>query len=371
MTDPYAVDDTSQIVSPAMLVFRDQMLANVDQMIQIARDPARLRPHCKTHKMEAVARLQHERGITKHKAATFAEAEMLARAGVTDILLAYNLVGPNIDRAVRFTTAYPDVRLIVTADHPAPLKQLSSALAAADLEIGMLLDIDTGQHRTGLPVGPEARQLYELMHELQGIRCEGFHVYDGHQHQSDPAERQRAIDLEWKQVMAFRDELERDGFPVPRVVAGGTGSFPIYAAKEVPGLECSPGTCVFHDVGYGTMFADLPFTPAAVLLTRVVSRPTPNRITLDLGYKACASDPPAGKRLKFPALPDAREVLQNEEHLVLETSAAGNYEPGDELVAIPRHVCPTSALQSLVWVIADGKIVDQWPVTARDRWLTI
>src|SRR4029453_140978 len=103
-----------------------------------------------------------------------------------------------------------------------------------------------------------------------------------------------------------------------------------------PAIELSPGTIVFHDWGYGESFPDLAFTPAALMLTRVISRPTADRVTLDLGYKAGASDPPAGNRVLFPDLPDAKAVLQNEEHLVLETAQAHRFQPGDELWAIPR-----------------------------------
>ena len=92
---------------------------------------------------------------------------------------------------------------------------------------------------------------------------------------------------------------------------------------------------------------------------------------MDLGYKAVASDPPAGQRVMFPDLPDAKQVLQNEEHLVLQTSRANEFQPGDELLAIPRHVCPTCALHRAIFVIAGGVLVDQWEVASRDRWLTI
>jgi D-serine deaminase-like pyridoxal phosphate-dependent protein len=108
-----------------------------------------------------------------------------------------------------------------------------------------------------------------------------------------------------------------------------------------------------------------------LLLTRVISRPTATRITCDLGYKAVASDPPAGNRLFFPDLPDAKAVLQNEEHLVLETPLAERYQPGDELFAIPRHVCPTSALHKFVYVVSGGKLAGTWDVAARDRVLTV
>ena len=371
MSIPLTINDASGIISPALLVFRDRLLVNIDAMIAIAGDPARLRPHCKTHKTREVVALQIERGIVKHKCATFAEAEMLVEAGVRDICLAYNLVGPNIDRAVEFCSAYPDVIFSVTADHADPIRDLGRAMATGGRQIEVLLDIDTGQHRTGVGVGDEAGGLYRLISETDGLVPGGFHVYDGHQHQEDRDERREAVDAEFSHVVAFRDALVNDGLAVPRIVAGGTASFPIYAEKADPTIELSPGTCVYNDGGYGSYFPDMVFPPAAAVLTRVVSRPTADRLTLDLGYKAVASDPPMGQRVHFPDLPDAQQVLQNEEHLVLQTERAGEFQPGDELLGIPWHVCPTSALHKQVYVVADGELVDRWDVASRDRWITI
>ncbi len=371
MDSRYDIADTSQIITPALVVFRELLEDNLRRMIEIAQRPERLRPHCKTHKTREIARMELERGIIKHKCATFAEAEMLADVGIRDIFLAYNLVGPNIRRAVEFVTRYPDVTLCVTADHPRSIALLGEAMQASSQTIDVLLDIDVGQHRTGVPVGPQAKELYRQIASTLGLRAGGFHVYDGHQHQESRDARREAVLTEFRKVQAFRNELVRDGLPVPRLVSGGTASFPIYAEIDDPTIELSPGTCVLNDIGYGERFPDLVFPPAAVMLTRVVSRPAPDRVTLDLGYKAVASDPPAGKRVFFPDLPDAVQVLQNEEHLVLQTARAEEFQPGDELIAIPRHVCPTCALHRQLFVIADGKLVDRWDVVSRDRWITI
>ena len=235
----------------------------------------------------------------------------------------------------------------------------------------VVLDIDTGQHRTGVEVGPEAIKLYQQIAATPGLRPGGLHLYDGQHHQADLDQRRDAVLIGWNRVARLRDELLQRGLAVPRVICGGTGSFPIFATLDDPTIELSPGTCVFHDVNYGQMFPDLNFTPAALLLTRVISRPTPRRVTLDLGYKAIASDPPAGNRLVFPDIPDAQAVLQNEEHLVIETSRANEFHPGDELLAIPRHVCPTSALHREVFVVRGGRLSERWSVAARDRYLTI
>ena len=370
--DPrYRIEDTGEIVTPALLVFRELLEDNLTHMIQIAGDTSRLRPHCKTHKTREIVKLQMDLEITKHKCATFAEAEMLADVGVADIFLAYNLVGPNIGRAAKFVEKYPDVTFSVTADHSQPIAELGQTLAAAGRSLDVLLDVDTGQHRTGVEVGEHAKSLYRQIAETEGLNPGGLHVYDGHQHQKSYEERAAAVNAEWKKVVAFRDDLLAQDWPVPRIVAGGTASFPVYAKKDDPTVEVSPGTCVYNDVGYSEAFPDLNFPPAAVVLTRVISRPTSDRITLDLGYKAVASDPPVGKRLIFPTLPDAKEVLQNEEHLVLRTSRAEEFQPGDDLIAIPRHICPTSAMHKQIFVISGSKLVDRWDIASRDRWLTV
>ncbi len=371
MDECYRIEDTRQIVSPALIVYRELLEANLDAMIAIARNAGRLRPHCKTHKTPQVTKLELARGIAKHKCATFAEAEMLAQAGARDILLSYNVVGPNINRAVEFRKKFPEISFQVQADHPGPVAELGRAMSSTNLTIDVLLDLDVGQHRTGIPAGPQAKELYQVIARTPGLRAGGFHVYDGHQHQKSRDERAAAINAEWEKVAALRDEVERSGLPVPRLVCGGTGSFPIYAEKNDKTIELSPGTCVFNDAGYTENFPDLVFKPAIAILTRVISRPAADRITLDLGYKAVASDPPAGKRLTLPDLADAEQVLQNEEHLVVRTSRAGEFQPGDELYAIPRHICPSVALHKQMYVVAQGKLVDRWDIVARDRWLTI
>ena len=185
----YAIEDTSGIITPALVVYRDLVERNLDEMIRVAGNAARLRPHCKTHKMRAVAELELKRGITKGKCATFAEAEMLAEAGVSDIFLAYNLVGPNIARAVAFRQRFPHTRFSCTADHPAPIAALGAAMAAAGLDIDVLVDIDSGQHRTGVPAGPEAFALCQRIGSTPGLKFGGLHVYDGQNHQRERGER--------------------------------------------------------------------------------------------------------------------------------------------------------------------------------------
>src|SRR5581483_12055493 len=131
---------------------------------------------------------------------------------------------------------------------------LSEALAREHATLDAVLDLDVGQHRTGILAGPEAMALYRQFGQLPGLKPGGLHVYDGHNHQESLAEREQAVRALLDPVLALRGELERQGLPVPRIVAGGTPTFPVFARLDLPGLECSPATCVLHDHCYGSKF---------------------------------------------------------------------------------------------------------------------
>ena len=127
---------------------------------------------------------------------------------------------------------------------------------------------------------------------------------------------------------------------------------------------------MLHDNGYGSRFADLAgFTPAALLLTRVISRPTPTRVTFDLGYKAVASDPPAGNASLLD-LHDYQAVLQNEEHLVIETPHADRFAPGDEVFGDPDARLPDGR-HAPALVVEGGAVIGTWDIVGRDRVLTV
>lgn len=372
MHPAYALSDIPAVFSPALVFFPELIRQNINRVVEMAGTPDRLRPHVKTHKTREIVKMLLDAGVTKHKCATIAEAEMLAATGVPDVLIAYPLVGPNVGRLAHLIRKFPNTKFSTLIDHPDAARALSSGLAAVKLSVGAVLDLDVGQHRTGIPVG-EALELYELASTLPGLTLAGFQLYDGHNNQPDRADRDKAVRAFIAPVLELRAKAEAKGLAVPRLVCGGTPSFPVYAAMtDVPGVECSPGTFVLHDAGYGSKYADLAgITPAAVLVTRVVSRPTPNRVTLDLGNKAVAADPLLEKRVTLLDFPEYTTVGHNEEHLIVETDGAAAYKPGDVVYALPGHICPTVALHREVLVAEGGKIVGRWTVASRDRVLSV
>jgi len=360
-----AADAEAALPSPALLVFPDRVEENLRRMIaRVGGDPARLRPHIKTTKLPQIVARPVALAVPQCKCATIAEAEMAARAGVTDLMVAAQLVGPNPARLGALMAAWPAITFATIADDAAVLPALGAAATAAARTLDVLVDLDVGMHRTGIAPGEGAGKLARAIAATSGLRFGGLHAYDGHLRQSDLAERTVAAAAGIAAVEALRGELTRGGLAVPRVVFGGTPSFPIHARR--PDVECSPGTCVLWDASYRVGLPDMEFLNAAVLVTRVISKPGPGRLCLDLGHKAVASEMPH-PRVIFPALPDAKGVTHSEEHLVIETARAAEFAVGAVLYGLPWHVCPTVALHDRVHVVRDGRIAETWTVTARAR----
>ena len=354
--------------SPMLVLHWERIETNLQRMLDCIGDAGRLRPHLKTHKLLEITRRQVALGIHKSKVATVAEAEMAAEAGSTDVLLAMQPVGPHTERFARLIARYPETRFSALCDHPHAVDPLAQAASRSGVQAELLVDLNVGQNRTGILPGEPAVALCQQISSTAGLHFGGLHAYDGHLHQSDPEERREACESAFVPVWKTRDLLIAAGFPSPRIVAGGTPTFPFHARRT--GVECSPGTTVLWDAGYATRFPDLDYLHAAVLLSRVVSIPTPDSVCLDLGYKALAAEMPH-PRIVFPELPDATVRAHNEEHLVLQTSRAPEFEPGRLVYGIPWHVCPTVALQSEVALVREGALVEIATVSARARRLTL
>lgn len=364
----YAIDNAAELDSPSLLVYEEQLDENLRRMVAQVGDPARLCPHVKTHKLPQVVTKQLALGITKLKAATIAEAEMCAAAGAPEVLLAHAPVGPRAARLVALARAFPTTRFAVIVDDSDVARHLSSVVNTASLTLDVLLDIDCGMHRSGIAPGADAEALYRLVHQLPGLRAVGLHAYDGHIHDTDRATRRARCEAALTPVLALRDRLRGAGFSVPRLVCGGTPTFPFLAARH--DVECSPGTSVLWDHGYGTTLPDLDYLPAAALLTRVTSRPLPHRLCLDLGHKALGSEMPQPRALLL-GLEDAQLVGHSEEHLVVETERAADYPPGTILYALPWHICPTVNLHSEAVLVQNRRATARWPVAARSRRITL
>ena len=367
----YNISNIAAIPSPALVVYPDRVRENIRRAITIVGDPQRLRPHIKTHKCGAIIRMHLELGVTKFKCATIAEAEMAATAGAKDILLAAQLVGPNVNRFGELRERFP-LTLFSTICDSATIAQMLAALGENQREpVRVYLDLNCGMDRTGIVPSAEALELYRSIAAQPTLSAAGLHAYDGHIHEGDLAAREKQFAQFNQSLVAFRAELLNKGLPVPNTVASGTPTFAMHARQNdrQPDRECSPGTYVFWDFGY-QRYADLDFQIAALVVTRVISKPAPNRLCLDLGHKSIASENPQ-PRVQFLNLPDATPVMHSEEHLVIETPEAANWNVGAVLYGVPRHICPTVALHDVCHPVVNGTAGEPWPIEARRRKITI
>ncbi len=366
MDKKYRIQNVDSIPSPALVVYLAHVKQNIERAIRVVDgDVAKLRPHVKTHKTTEIVAMEREAGIVKHKCSTLREAEMLAEAGIKDILIAYQILGPNINRLISLLRKFPEGEFKVLVDHFDAVKALSTAMNGHELNIKVMLDLDVGMHRTGIPVGDAAVEMYLRIEDSPRLHPYGLHVYDGHIHDEDVASRRHSCNRSLAQVDDMRDRLTRKGFAVPLVVIGGTPTFPIYA--KTPGVEASPGTFVFHDYGYTSRYPDLGFTPAALLLSRIISMPTPNRFTLDLGHKAIAADPD-GVRGIILNVEGAMVDKQHEEHWAVNIPEGTSVQLGQEVYVCPTHICPSVALHPYYYVVdTDGYCRETWEVSARNR----
>lgn len=359
-----ALANVDEVASPSLVVFPDRIIANIQRMVEIAGGPERLRPHVKTHKMAEVVTLQIEQGIRKFKCATLAEARMLLGCQVKDILLAMQPVGPTLSRFVQIANENPDTRFSTLVDNLETLAAIQSLCSQTGGTLEIYLDINCGMNRTGIVPGPDAEKLYQDIHQSESLRLGGLHVYDGHIRDSNLEDRTEHCRHDFETVDSFVKSLKQSALPIPNIVAGGSPSFPVHARRS--DVELSPGTTLLWDFGYGDALPDLPFQHAALLLTRVISKPSGNLVCLDLGHKSVASEMPH-PRVRLIGLEDAAFISQSEEHLVIETDQAASISVGDAFFGIPRHICPTVALHNKVAVATEGNITTYWTVVARDR----
>ena len=364
----YALEKTCDLISPALVYYKDIILANTKRIVEMAGGPEFLWPHVKSHKTAELIQMQIALGITRFKCATIAEAEMTAGAGGEHIILAYPLVGPNVERFLKLVKAFPKIVFYAIGDNFEQLSILSNESLKAGIKVNTLIDVDIGMHRTGVPI-EDLEALYEKASALKGLSVKGMHCYDGHCKDPDINVRKAMAEESDRKVLELVESLKSKGLESEIMVMGGSPSFPCRTRKA--GFFLSPGTIFIGDWGYYSQQPDMAFTPGAAIFSRVVSLGSKagsvNTFTIDLGHKGIAADP-AGDRGIIAGLKEAKPLSQSEEHWVFSLPENMEAPPiGSEVYVIPTHVCPTSALYPEIQVAEGGKITGVWQVSARNR----
>ena len=362
--DWFKLKNTHEISTPSLVVFPKRILHNIKLMIEIAGGTESLRPHIKTHKMSEIIKMQIDNGINKFKCATITEAELLAKSGAKDILLAIQPTGKNISRFISLIEIYPESIFSTIVDNEYSLNEINNRAKEKKISVSIWLDINNGMNRTGVEPNNEACNIFQKIASASNLNAKGLHVYDGHIRESDYSVRKHLCDNAFSHVLDLKKNIEKKGILIDKIVAGGTPTFPIHAERE--NVEVSPGTSLLWDDRYGTAFEDLKFIHSAVLIGSIISKPSKDLICINLGHKSVASEMDF-PRLSFLNLKNTEQIGHSEEHLVVKCNESDKYPVGMICYSIPSHICPTVPKFSKVLTVDEGEVIGEWKVSARDN----
>jgi D-serine deaminase-like pyridoxal phosphate-dependent protein len=359
--------DVAAVDTPALVIDMDAMEHNLRTMADFFKDkPANLRPHAKTHKSATIAQKQIAHGAVGITCAKLGEAEIMAEAGVTDVLIANQIIGPV--KIPRLVALCHHTRVTVAADSPENLRDLSRAAEAQGVTLDVLVEVNTGMNRCGVDPGEPAVRLAQFAADLPGLRFRGIQAYEGHlvgvQELSARTERVHAA---MEPIVATRRAIEASGLPVEIVTGGGTGTFMVTGAIE--GFdEVQAGSYIFMDTMYtGVSGVGERFKQALSVHATVISRPVPERVILDTGRKTVGIDHGTPALKGYPEGVTFRGFSEEHTTLIAAEGPARDLRPGDRVEVVPGHVCTTVNLYDQYVCVRGGKVEALWPIGARGR----
>jgi D-serine deaminase-like pyridoxal phosphate-dependent protein len=341
-----------ELETPVPVVDMDRMQANISRLQEyLVQHQIANRPHIKTHKIPAIARMQMDAGAVGITCQKVSEAEVMADAGLTDIFIPYNILGDNKLR--RLMTLAGRATVSVTADSSVVVRGLSKAAQESGLTLAVLVECDTGAHRCGVQSPQEAAELARLIAGLPNLQFGGLMTYPTNEH----------LDAF---VRETRELLKEEGLRIERVSGGGTPC--MWQAHTHPELtEHRAGIYVYGDrltLRSGAVSLD---DCAIKVHTTVVSRPAPERGILDAGSKSLSSDLHGLDGYGYICeYPEANIYALSEEHGHVDFSACPRKpEIGERLTVIPNHCCTVTSLFDEVVGVRGDKVEVTWQVAAR------
>lgn len=359
-----AGDPLASVDTPSLVLDLAAFEANLRAMQAWAdRHEVALRPHAKAHKCPEIARRQLALGARGICCQKVSEAVPFVAAGITDIHISNEVVGPAKLRLLAQLARA--AKLSVCVDNAANLARISQAMAAVGAEIDVLVEVDVGQGRCGVSDDATVLALAQQARDLPGVTFVGLQAYHGSvQHLRTRDERAAVCRQAARIAASYQLLLRESGIACDIITGGGTGSAEFDAASGVY-TELQAGSYAFMDGDYGANEWDgaLAFQNSLFVVSTVMSTPAPDRVILDAGLKSTTAEcgPPAihgAQALQYAAI--------NDEHGVVRV-ASGAQPPalGDTLLLVPSHVDPTFNLHDGLVVYRDGIVQDIWEISAR------
>ena len=356
----------SDLDTPVLVLDVDILNSNIESMWEMTRTAGlHYRPHTKTHKSAAIARMQRDAGAVGVCCAKLGEAEIMAANGIDNILITTPVIGES--KIGRLIQARNQANIAVVADHHSNIAMLAQMARASGTPLDVLVEIDVGQGRCGVSSPEEALRLAQAIDHEPVLRFGGVQGYQGRlQMINDTAEREAGNFAAMELLKTVASLLEQQGINVPVRTGGGTGTSPF--DLDLAALsEIQPGSYVFMDAVYGQIGWPAanrpPFQQALHILTSVISKPNATRVVVDAGLKAASSDHGA------PNVTGYLFEFAGDEHGIVRRHDDGKVtlSIGDKLQIVPSHCDTTVNLHDQYMVIQGGNVVDVWPIDARGK----
>jgi D-serine deaminase-like pyridoxal phosphate-dependent protein len=351
-----------EVDTPALLLDLDALERNLDRMAAFGREAGvKLRPHAKTHKSPVIARLQIMRGAVGQCVQKVAEAEALAWGGVENILVSNEVVGPR--KLARFAAVSRVSTAAICADSVQGVAAIEAAAADAGVRLSVLVEVDVGMDRCGLPPGPAVIALARRISESRRLRFEGLQAYHGAaQHLRTEEERRARVVAAVAVVGDVVSDLKDIGIACPIVGGAGTGTFALEASSGVY-TELQVGSYLFMDADYARNKPAPPFEQSLFVLATTMSLPRKGLAVVDAGLKAIAVDsgmPEVWQRAGLTYL-----GASDEHGRVAVADAAEPLHLGERVKLVPGHCDPT--VDRYDWYVGcRGERVEcLWPIAAR------
>lgn len=363
----FYIENIDDVDTPFLAIFPERVRANIQALKKIIPDTNRLRPHVKPHKCKQVVTRMLEEDISKFKCATIAEAEMLALAGASDVLLAFQPVGPKIKRLLGLMTSYPSTTFACLVDNEENAKAIGSLARIKNINVNVWLDLNTGMNATGTHPG-NALELYKTIGLMNELTLAGIHAYDGYIADAD-AEVRKIKSLEaFRKIRVLKNEIMNAGLSGPMINTGRTATLNFYA--DYADTECSPGTFIYWDQLHEELYAELPFEAAAIVVARVVSLPGDDMLCLDLGNKAVSAAGNLQQLVHFLNIPNVEIIEQSDEWMIVKSAGNNDIKIGEVLYGIPYNIGRTCNLYQTASTVSNHQLRGQW-VHFTDRKLSI
>ena len=363
MTEPSSIlTSFASVDTPALLLDAAALRSNIERMAAFfVNRHCKLRPHFKSHKCTAISRLQMKAGAVGITCARLGEAEVVADAGIRNILIANQIIGPlKIRRLIELCRRAEPMVAVDSADN---VKMLSEGALVAGVSIGVLIEVDVGMGRCGVTPGQSALELAGLVASSSGLRFEGLQGYEGHcVDLRDETERAAKTRQSLKMLVETRRLIENFGILIKIVSGGGTGTYTITGDCE--GVdEVQAGSYAAMDWWYSDIRPE--FKQGMSILTTVISKPKPDLVVIDVGRKGVGAEmgPPRIKDLPGSAVVS----FGSEEHMKISVPSDSAIKIGDRIEIIPSHGCTTSNLYSEFVVHENGAVTDKWPIEGRGK----